>query len=130
MVGEGGQQEVYAAVLQGIQQLTGRKPLLPMNLVEALTQAEWPGEALLHPSDFWLLTAPGALPWMHPFQVHKDAVGPYFYMSRTRVRPIPAPTGASVDLSEWAPKEEPSVEIATFTSSAAERATRIGRGRA
>jgi len=104
--------------------LIGKTPLQPLQLIEALVEKNWPSVAVVHPGDFWVLTNPGVLPWVQPFPVYKDNEGPYFYLSRTKVRPMETESKTYADLSEWTPPEERLVKPASFESAAAERAAR------
>lgn len=121
-------QQAYAAVLGKVTELLGHTPMQPLQLIEALVEAKWPSDAHLRAGDFWVLTTPGVLPWVQPFPVYKDNTGPYFYVSRTKVRPQ---TGKEfehdLDLTEWSPPEERLIQPAAFSSVNAERAARRGK---
>lgn len=90
----------------------GRTPMLLPQLIELLASLDWPETALVHPADFYVITTP-FLPIAVP-AVHKDSVGPYFYVSRTKVRPVPAAAGSEVDVSNWESPEDRRVQLARF----------------
>jgi len=89
--------------MRDIKATFGRTPIALGDLLKLVNDAKWPTEALVHPLDFFFMTTSGLV-------VHKDAQGPYFYLSSTKVRPN---EGADevLDLSDWEPNR---VELATF----------------
>lgn len=85
--------------------------MLPQ-LVEIVAAQGWPETVFVHPSDFYVLTVP-ILPTVIP-QVHKDNTGPYFYMSRSKVRPTAPDTGSVVDVSSWESPSDRRIQLAKF----------------
>lgn len=90
----------------------GRTPMLLPQLIEMVSGFDWPATVYLHPSDFYVMTTP-ILP-LHTPQVHKDSTGPYFYISRSKVRPVAADTDSIVDVSNWESPEDRKVALARF----------------
>lgn len=90
----------------------GRTPMLLPQLVELVASLDWPETVFVHPADFYVLTTP-FLPIAVP-PVHKDNTGPYFYLSRSKVRPVAGETGGTVDISNWESPEDKRVQLAKF----------------
>lgn len=108
--GVGPSQEQYEAMVEQanrqmavIKETFGRVPIQVPQLLKEINDAGWPSDVLVHPVDFFFLIGSG-------ISVHKDNAGPYFYLSATKVRPVPG-TQDTLDLSDWAP---PTIKLATF----------------
>lgn len=98
---------------EGLRMLFGRTPLLLPELLAEINRAGWPETAYVHPADFFVLTTP--ITPMAVYQVHKDQHGPYFYLSRTKIRPSGVEVGTVADYSDWTPPGERRVTLAKFS---------------
>lgn len=83
-----------------LQQLLGRAPMSPPELLRELNVAQWPDECRVHSADFMNLS--------QYFPLNRDDDGMYFFVGNTTVRP--AGSDHTLDLTDYA--GPPKIELA------------------
>ena len=96
-------EEVIEKQREALYEKFGRIPIGMDDLIQNINEQGWPAVTIVHPLDFFFLSNGTG-------SVHKDAEGPYFYLSTTKVRPAKG-TSETLDLRWWTP---PKVSLARF----------------